>query len=84
MTAARKRSWAQQVLGGASVAQKNLFVDGAFDDVSGDAEKGVREVLACRAIEQGAGIKNTTCVLGELLILSAYLTVVSLYQACSG
>ncbi len=72
MTAARKKSWAQKVLGGDSVENKNLFIDGYFEDLGIDGkvaakglkaleEKGKR-IMACDPVVE-TSIRNSTCVL---------------------
>jgi len=72
MTAARKKSWAQKVLGGDSMENKNLFIDGYFEDLGIDgqvAAKGIKaleekgkRIMACEPVVD-TSIRNSTCVL---------------------
>ncbi|PWY97858.1 aromatic compound dioxygenase [Testicularia cyperi] len=72
MTAARKRSWAQKVLGGDSNDNKNLFIDGYFEELGIDGEvaaKGIKaleekgkRIMACDPLVESK-IRNSTCVL---------------------
>ncbi|EPQ26311.1 uncharacterized protein PFL1_06246 [Pseudozyma flocculosa PF-1] len=71
-TAARKRSWAQKVLGGAPIADQNRFIDGYFEAKGLDGEvvkKGIKEleeegkrIMACDPVVESK-IRNSTCVL---------------------
>ena len=57
-TAQRKRSWAQKMLGADALADKNLFLEGAFDDNN----KADVKLLSCEGVAE-TKIKNNTCVL---------------------
>ncbi|KDN35919.1 aromatic compound dioxygenase [Tilletiaria anomala UBC 951] len=67
-TAARKRSWAQRVLGGDALAHKNLFVDGYFQEQMGiegraeSLEAVGKQLMECNPV-QASKIRNSTCVL---------------------
>ncbi|PWN48347.1 aromatic compound dioxygenase [Violaceomyces palustris] len=78
-TVARKRSWAQKVLGGDALQNKNLFVDGYFDDMGLDSqastiealkEKGKR-IMACDPVVE-TKIRNSTCVLAPEVTQGPY------------
>jgi hypothetical protein len=67
-TAARKRSWAQKILGPTSAFDDSqLFLDGAFSDVEQLAAEG-KKLLACNEVQETT-IKNHTCVLGTFPFL---------------
>jgi len=66
-TASRKRQWAQRMLGADALADKNLFLDGAFDDVT----KPQTKLLACDEVEP-VTIKNQTCVLSPEVTQGPY------------
>jgi protocatechuate 3,4-dioxygenase beta subunit len=64
--AERQRTWAQKVLGGSPQKDKELFVEGGWEDIASRV-KGIegaedKKILACNAVE-GSKIRNHTCVL---------------------
>lgn len=71
-TAARKRSWAQKVLGGDSIDNQNRFIDGYLETHGIDKEalkKGIqgleqdgKRIMACDPVVESK-IRNSTCVL---------------------
>jgi hypothetical protein len=74
-TAARKRSWAQKILGPGSLTDSELFLDGAFADVDELAAQG-KKMLACNDIQETT-IKNHTCVLGAFCLFPCGLLVLT-------
>lgn len=58
--AQRKKSWAHKMLGADALADKNLFLEGAFDD---NERKSAGPLLSCEQVVD-TKIKNNTCVLG--------------------
>ncbi|CAO1630444.1 unnamed protein product [Sympodiomycopsis kandeliae] len=59
LTAERKRSWAQKVLGGAPLAAKKYFVDDGIKENKSDQNG---QLMSCNPIVQ-TQIRNSTCVL---------------------
>ena len=75
-TAARKRSWAQKVLGGDPLAHQNLFVDGYFEEqglakTAASLEAEGKKLMECNPV-QASKIKNATCVLAPELTEGPY------------
>ncbi len=76
--AERQRSWAQKVLGGSPNKDKELFVEGGWEDIA-QKTKGIesdegKKIMACNAVE-GSKIRNHTCVLGELSLCSTVCAI---------
>lgn len=79
MTAHRKRSFAQKVLGGDPTQHANLFVDGYFDDLKATANEAMRkaaeikgkQLMACEPVQE-TYMKNSTCVLAPQVTEGPY------------
>jgi len=65
--AQRKRSWAHKMLGADALADKNLFLEGAFDD----NKKSTGPLLSCEQVVE-TKIKNNTCVLAPEVTQGPY------------
>lgn len=76
-TAERKKAWQQRMLGADALADKNLFLQGAFEDLGLDGsnnnadKQGAPTLLSCDTVEE-TQIKNHTCVLAPTVTQGPY------------